>query len=898
MVALGPLAVLAPWLLLGLVALPLLYWLLRVIPPAPLRVRFPAIRLLFGLRAEDEAAVKTPPWLIALRLALATAVIAGLAHPVWKPGAPIAGGGPLVLVIDDGWAAARDWETHQDAADRLLELAEREGRSVILVTTAPGAEDGRVPVASVTGADAARAAVRGLAPKPWPTDRAAALAAFETVAPDAIAAVWIADGLAGGEAELAAALLARGPLDVIAAPVEDTPLVLLPPGNRARRLDIEARRPDATTERRAWVRASAADGRLLARSVLVFEPGATEATVTLDLPAEVRNRVARLDIEDERSAASVVLLDDRWQRRPVGLVSGGPLERDQPLLSDTYYVGRALEPFTELRAGEIDTLLENLPAVMVLADVAKVPGTMAEALAGWMDRGGVLVRFAGPRFAEGADDLIPVRLRGGRTIGGAMSWAEPARLAPFDAASPFAGLTIPRDVLVARQVLAEPTLDLPDKTWARLADGTPLVTAEPRGDGWLVLVHTTANTAWTNLPISGLFVEMLQRLVELSTGAPGQGEDEPLPPLQSLDGFGALGVPPPAAKAIAPGTLETGAPGPARPPGYYGPPDARRAFNLGPALEGIAALPPLPEGATLRPFGLTDEIDVRPWLFVLAVGLALAELLASLLVRGQLVRPRAAVAAALALVLLAPAAGAQDDAYVIDATSNIRLGYIATGDPEIDEITRAGLWGLGTILRSRTSVEPDDPMAIDLERDDLIFFPMVYWAITPTQEPPSDYARAKLDHYLKTGGVLVLDTRDPDASLGGSGGRGSAVLRRLLAGLSVPPLVPVPHDHVLTRAFYLIDDMPGRWTGGQVWIEQTEGSVNDGVSSLLVGSHDWVAAWAMDSRLQPLLPVVPGGERQRETAYRFGINLVMYATTGNYKADAVHVPTILERLGE
>jgi Domain of unknown function (DUF4159) len=103
---------------------------------------------------------------------------------------------------------------------------------------------------------------------------------------------------------------------------------------------------------------------------------------------------------------------------------------------------------------------------------------------------------------------------------------------------------------------------------------------------------------------------------------------------------------------------------------------------------------------------------------------------------------------------------------------------------------------------------------------------------------------------------------------------------------------------VLTKSFYLMQDFPGHWSGGTLWVEPVEDQVNDGVASLIVGGNDWAAAWALDARGQPLYPVVPGGEPQREQAYRFGVNLVMYALTGNYKTDQVHVPAILERLGQ
>ena len=82
-----------------------------------------------------------------------------------------------------------------------------------------------------------------------------------------------------------------------------------------------------------------------------------------------------------------------------------------------------------------------------------------------------------------------------------------------------------------------------------------------------------------------------------------------------------------------------------------------------------------------------------------------------------------------------------------------------------------------------------------------------------------------------------------------------------------------------------------------MWVERYEGDVNDGVSSVVIGGNDWAAAWALDEQGYPIYPVVPGGERQREMAFRFGVNLAMYALTGNYKADQVHIPAILRRLG-
>src|SRR5439155_4237837 len=174
MLALGSLAFVSPWLLVALTALPIIWWLLRVTPPAPRRIVFPAIRLLLGLVPREETPARTPLWLILLRMALAAVAIVAVAHPLLNPQARLASAGPILLVVDDGWAAARDWPVRQAALGELLAQAEREDRRVVLVTTAPSAADeARAPLTPVRAADA-RAAVQALLPKPWSVDRRAA----------------------------------------------------------------------------------------------------------------------------------------------------------------------------------------------------------------------------------------------------------------------------------------------------------------------------------------------------------------------------------------------------------------------------------------------------------------------------------------------------------------------------------------------------------------------------------------------------------------------------------------------------------------------------------------------------------------------------------------------------
>ena len=316
MLILGTIGFLAPWLLAGLVALPLLWWLLRLTPPAPRMLHFPAVRLLFGLESREETPTSSPWWLILLRLTAAALVILGLAHPLINPGHDLAGSGPIVLAVDDGWAAARDWPARQQVMRDAVGRAERDGRPLVVLTTAAN-EAGEPPAASgLLAPGEARGLVDSLVPKPWPVDRKGALAALEAAdLPGSSTILWLSDGLDDPDARgFAEQLQRRGALRVLARPVEALPHLLLPPEGRDATLELPLRRVPSPFAERVTLTASAADGRPLANAEAAFEPGQGAATAVFDVPLEIRNQILRVSVDGEATAGSVVLLDERWRR--------------------------------------------------------------------------------------------------------------------------------------------------------------------------------------------------------------------------------------------------------------------------------------------------------------------------------------------------------------------------------------------------------------------------------------------------------------------------------------------------------------------------------------------------------------------------------------------------------
>lgn len=913
----------SPWLLLGLLALPILWLILRAVPPAPIRRRFPGVALLLGLKDDESVSDRTPWWLLLLRMLAVAAVIIGLAGPVLNPQQDRDGSGPLLILLDASWAGATRWSDKTDLIEAQLSEAGRSGRTVaVLRLTNPEA-----PV--FQAADSLRSRLAGLAPAPWqPSDVQieATLTALGDVE-GGFDTFWLSDGLDHpGRDRLTEALERRGAIRVFQT--GGAVLGMTPARFEDGALQLSATRSLAGPEREVTVLAQGRDpagtARVLASVPAVFDAGATTTTTALSLPSELRARVTRFEIQGQRSAGALTLADDSLRRREVALIAGREDREGLELLSPLHYLNQALVPTAELLDGALLDLLPANPDVIVLADVATLSAAEEDALTDWIEAGGLLLRFAGPRLAASdlsraeEDPLMPVRLRaGGRSIGGAMSWGEPKTLAPFSEGSPFFGLSIPADVSVTAQVMAQPDPTLADRVIASLSDGTPLVTRKPVGQGQVVLFHVTANAEWSSLPLSGLFVEMLERLaVSSSSKAPDASDlaGTVWTPIQVMDGFGTL-----SDAGTLPGVdgdaLIEAPTGPDLQPGLYASEDRRLARNV--LSEGVQLLPAVwPDRIPVEGLNIEKELPLGGGFLGLAIALLVLDVIASLALSGRLWAASATTAALAGLLILHPVAGqaqglGAEDAFALAVTDELVLAHVLTGDDQLDQIAQAGLRGLSDTLFFRTSVEPANPVGIDLERDELAFFPMLYWPVTPDQPTPSAEAYAKLNAYLRSGGMILFDTRDADIARFGGASPNGRKLQQLAAPLDIPPLEPLPADHVLTRTFYLLQDFPGRHSGREVWVEaappdaqQIEGmpfrNLNDGVTPVVIGGNDWAAAWATDANGRAMLPVGRGfsGERQRELAYRFGVNLVMHVLTGNYKSDQVHVPALLDRLGQ
>ncbi len=937
MFSIGALTFLFPYILVGLLTLPVIWFLLRIVPPAPQKIKFPAVFLLRKLTKKEPPSDKTPWWLLLLRILMLAAFIIAMAEPVTKIVKSNYSDGildkkiPIAFIIDNDWIAGQNWQLRQNMALKILDNLHRSGKNVVIIPTA--SPKNRL---EVTTADAAKAIITQLQPQAWGAEYGHILPNIKKIVKQSgkIDTIWLTNGYFSATPnnpsdyrnsssyQLLIALNEMGTVSIIDSDKEEffPTLVKLEPIEKQKKLTVSVSRLSAPKQNiPATVIMYDKDGHILGQQKLTIKSGDTIAKATIEMKTENRNRLYRLKIQQSQNAGSVFLIDENWRFRPVGVAMTDNMQDDSGYLSDVFYLIRALSPYADLKKGKINTLLSKEKiAVMLLSDEYLLTRQERGLLKKWVSKGGMLIRFAGANLAQNVnkDDLLPVELRyGGRNFSGSLSWDKPQKLSNFSKSGAFAGLKIisKDDITVSKQVLAKPSIDIEDKIWARLEDNTPLITAKQLGDGHLILFHTTASPKWSNLSISGTFVEMLRKLIELSAGVSGlDADDAKLYPVKILDGYGNLKM---ASSKIS--VIENQKDFKIKlnsPAGFYGQlsvdnnkNQAAKAFNLVDYINmpSVRIIEDLPDGVKIIPYTKGKEKSFKTHLLLLVFLLFLVDFIVSLYLRGIFSKHKIINTAILVVFLLffplnSVLASEIDIKDAIKYTSDTYIAYVKTGNAEQDRVSKLGLEALKRLTSRRTSAKVKAVVGVNPNSDILTYFPFIYWPVTYSQPKITSQGYKNIVSYIKNGGLILFDTKDGQfgqAKANESDRLGAKQLKKILQDMPIPALEVIKKGHALTRSYYLLKEFPGRYKGAKLWVEKSPPANRDNVPSIIIGGNDWAGAWARKSNGQPLYTIRGGGERQREMAFRFGVNIIMMTLTGNYKVDQIHTKELLKRIG-
>lgn len=914
-----------PLLLSAFVLLPVLWFLLRAVPQRPRQVSFPGLFFLRTIKDKRETPHRTPWYILLIRLLGLAALIIAFAGPILNaPKAPPVSTKASLLLVDNGWPAADDWDKRQDTVRMIAQQYTNDHQYYLALTAA----DRKAEIIGPLLAEQLIQQIEALRAAPLAPDRHQWQEPIQQLSSrlgSTFDIHWLSDNLLLTqeiqERRFAAFLHQIAPVtayrDEVPAQIMITSVSFDLDDIKIELTRAARNAPTVEGQLNLYTR----NGRAIAQTPFTILAGEKTATATTKLPLAMRNEVGRVKIAGQNAAGANWLIDARHHQSLIGLF-GQSGQTSGTLLDGKFYIRQALAPYALFREGTIEDLINNGAGILIFDDIGRFRESQISLLDQWVAQGGVVVRFAGPTLADSVasgtmapeNSLLPVVLRGtGRAFGGALTWETPQPVGGIAEMSPFNGLTIDPEIKIRRQILASPIAETSERSWVWLADGTPLVTAKQVGKGYIILFHIAATPDWSDLPISGMFVEMLRRIATLSTLEHRQdGTDMPLQPLRFLTGDGQLIAPQDDSAAVTFSTDDHRASATAL-PGIYGNPDAPRTINVMSndmtpwPLSDIGAF----DGGEVTAYTTAPPLSLTPLFLLIALVFFLIDSLIAIWLHGrnmmkwnQMASLTAFIFCAIVMewsILASPVQAQSDlDPKAIEGALQTRLSYVITGDQEVDRLSEAGLAHLSRLLHQRTALEPAAPVGIDLERDIISVYPVLYWPILATTTPPSDQALYRLETYMDDGGLIIFDTRDGDRLIGNGQTPEQSALRRILVLLNIPPLEPLPEGHVLGRSFYLLDDLPGRNENGPVWVAaaQAMGHRNDNVTPLIIGGRDWAAAWATDANGRPLRPMGAGGFRRRDYAIRAGINIVMVALTGNYKVDQLQVDSLLDRLDQ
>lgn len=890
-----------PMLLSFMAAIPVLWWLMRLLPPPVRKIRFPAAFLLVDEVPRETTASRMPWWIFILRALAVFLFVLSFAHPVFDRETVIAGnGGAVAIVIDNGWASAAHWDERISVANRLLTKIAQSDRSVLILPTAPDAETAKLPTPAIMSADEARSYLSVLKPMPWSVDQkeAADILSSIAAAQPVSQAVYIGDGVAYPSSNAFLDSLAAGPgLTIVNLPDTNTPILLEKQESNRKSLEFTMHRLSSERDHAVNIRALAENGGLVDQKTVLFSGGDTSVSFDWQMPDEQMMRVARYEAGSQPMASATYYLQNKaaaW----AGILTDGTVNPDNSILSDSYYLKRALQEDYGLQFGNLSTLMEKHMPVILWPDSVLLTDEDRQLLQEWVLNGGRLIRFSGVNLVAGAekDTLLPVPLRREeRVMKNGLTGQEPLHIKDISIDSPLSGLEIPSDVTITRQALALPTPEVFEKTWVSLDDGTPLVTAATKEKGDIILIHTTAGPSGSTLAYSGFYVEMLGRLISgFSTDAQNVAASGNLVLKRKIDAFGRLQSLNAREKNISVSSNNNMFPSPETPPGFYEGAEGVYISNLGSHIAGMMQRDYVPSSATVMSMDVSSRGDnIRQFLLGAALALFLLDIAVKwIVIRGISMKPFAAMIFALVMMTVTPA-GAQQKPSPSEMAAGVYVGHLKTGDQQLDNLAHRGLQGLQEVIRMRSTIDMRGVVAVDPEQDDLSFYPMLYWPLTSRQAPLTQKAMLSLQAYMRQGGLLMIDTRD-----GGDGDAARQTLQRMLSVIAIPALAEVTPDHILSRSFYLLKSWPGVTASQHVWVEKEPDPNNDSVTSIIVGGNDWAAAWSMDATDRQRFAITPDGEAQREMAYRFGMNVMMMALAGNYKSDQIHVNEMLKRFGK
>ena len=626
----------------------------------------------------------------------------------------------------------------------------------------------------------------------------------------------------------------------------------------------------------------------------VIDEKENKKILNLSFPTEIFNQIKSIRIVGQNHAGAKYYFDDFSKKKNIAIINDNEYHKESPLLSPIYYLKKSLDSKHNIKVEKIDNILNSNYSTIIIPETVKIPNAFDKRLNDWLLEGGTLIKFSDDTLVEKKLNFLTSKEIYGkiRNIEGQLTINNKLFISEFKKDSIFYGLEVPKDITINKQLIFD-TNPKQVKVLAKLNDNTPLVSMKKFGEGEIILFHVGANNNWSNLPISSLFPDMINRVLLFSKNYNSSNLTD-LNLNKEIDGFGNLITP---KKIVTIGKfdkLKTVKPSFDIPPGQYENNQISIALNLSTNI-GQHQIKEADRSA-ISTYSFKNTKDLSSIILKIILTMFILDLLLTLMIKNNINLSKIVTKRINVLIFILFFLTFIKLENV--SANETYLAYVKIKNTQINNISKNGLETIRNLLITRTSINPKGVIGLDINSDYIFSYPFIYWPLTKNLLSIEKSEIIKIKNYLDNGGIFFFDIIGFSRKNLNLKEKKFQEIRNFLNEIGANELSIIPKGHTLTKSFYLLNKFPGKWDNRFLFVESSNLQYKDGVSSIILGFNDWAKAWAVDDNNLPLFPVVPGGERQRELAYRFGINITMYALTGNYKSDQIHSKSILKRLSK
>lgn len=899
-----------PLALIPLILLPIIWFISKNIPPKPKTQILPSLRFLKGIKTNKPQNFDAPLWLKILRSFAIGLIILGLASPIWQKEKAINNqNNNYIFIFENGLSGANEFEIAKNNAIKIIENNEAisKNSNQYIILQSANAQD----IAPKTASNAI-AILEKMQPAPFFTSDKNLLNAFAKINIKA-QIFYFGDGLKHQfQNELFNKIKSFGNINYLAPSSPFFAINNVKINENSLNIQIIGNGNSAQLE------SYDIGNNLLSTNNI------STGNNNINLGANIINKITYLKIKGQNNAGATWIINSFEKRLNIGIEN--IKNPDNPLLSENYYIENAAKIIGNVNSASIDELVKMRPNAIIFPDRNGFSQNEIQELINYINQGGMVIRYAGAKAASANNDiLLPAKISPQiKVMNNSFSWVENT-IEPFPQNSPLFGLDIDPNIQINGLVRTEESNNV--DIWARLKDKSPLISAKKMGQGYIVLIHMPASSIWSNLALSKYQYEFLRRIMSKTQGqslpVSERAPTLPLVPQIIINGNGKIEKPNENIKAIAPEDWQKASPSFLTPPGIYEGGSSLFIMNALKTDFNIEALNPPNYFKKLNIEN--NQFAFKPILVLFGALLLLFDMIFSSKSNLKFKKPKSfknigKIMGALALISLfgfeaspniskaqnldenslvpwgqvldePPPIGSQQET---KTNSTLKLAYIITNDEHINNEAKQGLEALAKAMTMRTNAEVAEVVGIHPNSDELAFYPIIYWLLPDNPQSLDEKSTKALDFYMQNGGVVFIDTKGKGKSIKAS----QDAVKAALNGLHVPPLEKTPQDHVLNRTFYLLHSYPSNFGDANLFIESKESSnmsANDGVSPIIIGDGEFAAVWAKFNNQSPLASRNQE-ELDQELAIRFGINICMYALTGQYKNDQLHIPMILQRI--